>query len=240
MSQTSEASTNSSMSADTMRGSSGTSDDTSGLKVEEKIARAYHRDLSWRKVLVRLQPDAHNNIIVRRKFANAYGWPVVKHLCDTHFSDAEVSRYKDDVQTSKERAKAAGEAPTWTGREVDRGDIDRRREKAEPSAAQFLNRSHRRQTSNAEHFRGLTPTPMPLSPPNVGLGLPADLKKPSPTRENTCRTIRTEKTEDSAQWSDADFKDSDNESEFDANSGSPRPIPPLRRPRSRPDRKSVG
>ncbi|KKK14499.1 hypothetical protein ARAM_006947 [Aspergillus rambellii] len=57
----------------------------SGLKVEEKIARAYHRKLSWRKVLVRLEPDAHNNIIVRRMFTNAYGWPVVKHLVDTHF-----------------------------------------------------------------------------------------------------------------------------------------------------------
>lgn len=62
-----------------------------GLKVEEKIARAYHRDLSWRKVLVRLEPDAHNNIIVRRMFTNAYGWPVVKHLVDTHFGDTSTS-----------------------------------------------------------------------------------------------------------------------------------------------------
>jgi hypothetical protein len=45
--------------------------DGSAMKVEEKIARAYHRDLSWRKVLVRLEPDAHNNMIVRRMFANA-------------------------------------------------------------------------------------------------------------------------------------------------------------------------
>ncbi|KAL4738117.1 putative serine esterase-domain-containing protein [Aspergillus similis] len=57
-----------------------------GLKVEEKIARAYHRGLSWRKVLVRLEPDAHNNIIVRRMFTNAYGWPVVQHLVDVHFA----------------------------------------------------------------------------------------------------------------------------------------------------------
>lgn len=57
----------------------------SGLKVEEKIARAYHRGLPWRKVLVRLEPDAHNNIIVRRMFTNAHGWPVIKHLVDTHF-----------------------------------------------------------------------------------------------------------------------------------------------------------
>lgn len=57
------------------------------MRVEEKIARAYHHDLSWRKVLVKLEPDAHNNMVVRRMFANAYGWPVVKHLCETHFAD---------------------------------------------------------------------------------------------------------------------------------------------------------
>ncbi|KAL4801744.1 putative serine esterase-domain-containing protein [Aspergillus unguis] len=62
--------------------------DEAGLKVEEKIARAYHRGLSWRKVLVRLEPDAHNNIIVRRMFANAYGWPVVQHLVDSHFGSS--------------------------------------------------------------------------------------------------------------------------------------------------------
>ncbi|POS83672.1 hypothetical protein EPUL_006662, partial [Erysiphe pulchra] len=66
-----------------------------GMKIEEKIARAYHRDISWRKVLVRLEPDAHNNIIVRRMFANAYGWPVVKHLCDTHFSESEIHNSHD-------------------------------------------------------------------------------------------------------------------------------------------------
>ena len=60
-----------------------------GMKVEEKIARAYHHNLCWRKILVRLEPDAHNNIIVRRMFANAYGWPVIKHLVDTHFGIAQ-------------------------------------------------------------------------------------------------------------------------------------------------------
>ncbi|KAF2209521.1 hypothetical protein CERZMDRAFT_10064, partial [Cercospora zeae-maydis SCOH1-5] len=81
------------------------STDTSGMKVEEKIARAYHRDLSWRKVLVRLEPDAHNNIIVRRMFANAYGWPVVKHLCDTHFADTHAARTRDEEEPARERAK---------------------------------------------------------------------------------------------------------------------------------------
>ncbi|KAK9239619.1 putative serine esterase-domain-containing protein [Lipomyces kononenkoae] len=54
-------------------------------RVEEKIARSWHDNMTWRKVLVQLEPDAHNNIIVRRTFANAYGWPVIQHLIEHHF-----------------------------------------------------------------------------------------------------------------------------------------------------------
>ncbi|KAI5964217.1 uncharacterized protein KGF55_002159 [Candida pseudojiufengensis] len=54
--------------------------------VEEEIAREYHKNMGWRKVIVKLKPDAHNNIIVRRRFANAYGWPVIQHLVENHFS----------------------------------------------------------------------------------------------------------------------------------------------------------
>jgi len=75
------------------------------IRVEEKIARAYHRDLSWRKVLVRLEPDAHNNIVVRRMFANAYGWPVIKHLCDTHFADTYSATTRDEHEPAIDRAK---------------------------------------------------------------------------------------------------------------------------------------
>lgn len=52
---------------------------------EEEIAREYHKLMLWRKVLVKLKPDAHNNIVVRRRFANAYGWPVIEHLVQNHF-----------------------------------------------------------------------------------------------------------------------------------------------------------
>ncbi|CUM54493.1 uncharacterized protein AC631_04077 [Debaryomyces fabryi] len=55
--------------------------------IEEEIAREYHKNMSWRKVLVNLKPDAHNNIIVRRRFANAYGWPVIDHIVKNHFKD---------------------------------------------------------------------------------------------------------------------------------------------------------
>lgn len=90
----------------------------SGLKVEEKIARAYHRDLSWRKVLVRLEPDAHNNIIVRRMFTNAYGWPVVKHLVDTHFGPASITE-DDTLNQDSDRAKSPNVGPTSSGDEVE-------------------------------------------------------------------------------------------------------------------------
>ncbi|KAL5041330.1 hypothetical protein BDW71DRAFT_201478 [Aspergillus fruticulosus] len=73
---------------------------SAGLKVEEKIARAYHRGLSWRKVLVRLEPDAHNNIIVRRMFTNAYGWPVVQHLIDAHFGPSSSSNPENICEDS--------------------------------------------------------------------------------------------------------------------------------------------
>ncbi|EGW31390.1 uncharacterized protein SPAPADRAFT_51408 [Spathaspora passalidarum NRRL Y-27907] len=50
------------------------------------IANKYHAEnLNWRKVLVNLPPDAHTNIIVRRRFANGYGWGVIDHLCETLF-----------------------------------------------------------------------------------------------------------------------------------------------------------
>ncbi|CAG8898463.1 unnamed protein product [Penicillium egyptiacum] len=94
-------------------------DNESGLKVEEKIARAYHRDLTWRKVLVRLEPDAHNNIIVRRMFTNAYGWPVVKHLVDTHFRHTATAEINDSLKQNVELAKSPNVGPTSSGDEVE-------------------------------------------------------------------------------------------------------------------------
>ncbi|BFZ59264.1 hypothetical protein YB2330_000270 [Saitoella coloradoensis] len=75
------------------------------LKLEEKIARAWHKDIEWRKVLVRLEPDAHNNIVVRRQFANAFGWGVVEHLVQEHFAVNEedvTSSESEDITDSAE------------------------------------------------------------------------------------------------------------------------------------------
>ena len=97
--------------------------DLGSMKIEEKIARAYHKDLSWRKVLVRLEPDAHNNMIVRRMFANAYGWPVVKHVCDTHFAYTTATETPDSEESNVDRAKSGNEAAGMDGEEV-RGQTD--------------------------------------------------------------------------------------------------------------------
>ncbi|RMZ75059.1 hypothetical protein DV738_g5660, partial [Chaetothyriales sp. CBS 135597] len=97
--------------------------ETGSMKIEEKIARAYHRDLSWRKVLVRLEPDAHNNMIVRRMFANAYGWPVVKHMCDTHFAYTAAAQTRDEDERGIERADPAESAVGPEGEQV-RGQLD--------------------------------------------------------------------------------------------------------------------
>lgn len=77
-------------------------------KLEETIARRWHKGLSWRKVIVQLKPDAHNNIITRRRFVNAYGWPVVDHLIDNHFkggtseNDTKYDRYVEDYKEIKD------------------------------------------------------------------------------------------------------------------------------------------
>ena len=99
--------------------------DMSSMKVEEKIARAYHHELSWRKVLVRLEPDAHNNMVVRRMFANAYGWPVIKHMVDTHFADTIAATTADSQESNLERANPVAEAVGAHGEEVKNDQIQR-------------------------------------------------------------------------------------------------------------------
>ncbi len=80
-----------------------------------------YRGLSWRKVLVKLEPDAHNNIIVRRMFANAFGWPVVHHMVEAHFSDSVSARTRDDEESNHERAKGLEKPPNRHGEETKAG-----------------------------------------------------------------------------------------------------------------------
>ncbi|GMM53698.1 hypothetical protein DAKH74_003140 [Maudiozyma humilis] len=66
---------------------------------QQLIADRLHDGVSWRKVVVALPPDAHNNIIVRRRFTNAYGWPVVKHLVSQHFGGDDTPNVTIPQQT---------------------------------------------------------------------------------------------------------------------------------------------
>ncbi|CUM45018.1 uncharacterized protein AC631_01387 [Debaryomyces fabryi] len=75
------------------------------LDKQVKIAKKYHTPkLNWRKILVNLPPDAHNNIIVRRKFSNGYGWGVIDHLCKELF-DTDI-QHLDNVGSIDPKMKA--------------------------------------------------------------------------------------------------------------------------------------
>lgn len=68
---------------------------------------------------MRLSPDAHNNIVVRRMFANAHGWPVIKHLVDTHFADTVAALTADSKEQNVERARPMNETANAVGDEVE-------------------------------------------------------------------------------------------------------------------------
>lgn len=121
--------------------------DGANMRVEEKIARGYHRDLSWRKVLVKLEPDAHNNIFVRRMFVNAYGWPVVKHLVDAHFSDSAIARMRTDDEHLGERALDMNQPPDAHGGET----------KADPTSRPISSSSEARTESESREARDQVP-----------------------------------------------------------------------------------
>ncbi|KHN98046.1 uncharacterized protein MAM_03807 [Metarhizium album ARSEF 1941] len=179
--------------------------DGSSMRVEEKIARGYHRDLSWRKVLVELEPDAHNNIIVRRMFANAHGWPVVKHLVDAHFSDSEAARMRDDEEPNVERAFASQRSPDADGREVKQlGQLGQEGE-GNPESSEEPSDSGTSEAREAREAReALDEVPelrtksdgdlLPLPPPRLGSSDRAD----------------------SMTWSERDWVDSEDESDVEA------------------------
>lgn len=172
--------------------------DPGGMKVEERIARAYHHDLSWRKVLVRLEPDAHNNMVVRRMFANAYGWDVIKHVCDTHFADTISAKTRDEDESSKDRAKAANEAAGETGEQV-HGQTDG------PVDGGGLHRTRSELSETADKVRDLN-TPAKGA---ATLSSSGGVDKP---RDNS---VTGKGRSNSAQWSDSVFDNNDDDSDSD-------------------------
>jgi hypothetical protein len=197
--------------------------DGSAMKVEEKIARAYHRDLSWRKVLVRLEPDAHNNMIVRRQFANAYGWPVIKHLCDTHFSDGAAATTRDDRESNQERAKGENERPDEEGGETnetpnpdhdpevhmlgDQGRTDSEKREAKDSVPELSSDKGSRKTSLG----------LGKSLPSTSIGL----QVASGSLAGAMRG-RYERADSDAAWSERDWADSEVDSDDEVGESDPR------------------
>lgn len=60
---------------------------------QERIARAWQETMTWRKVLVDLKPDSHNNICVRRRFTNLFGNVAVSNMVETHFGVESCEKY---------------------------------------------------------------------------------------------------------------------------------------------------
>lgn len=62
-------------------------------RIQERIAHDWQDTMNWRKVLVKIQPDSHNNIVVRRRFTNLYGNVAIKHMVESHFNYDACSKY---------------------------------------------------------------------------------------------------------------------------------------------------
>ncbi|KAL8382875.1 hypothetical protein RB595_006584 [Gaeumannomyces hyphopodioides] len=209
--------------------------DNAGMRVEEKIARAYHRGLSWRKVLVKLEPDAHNNIIVRRTFPNAFGWPVVKHLVDAHFSDSASARTPDCAETSRERAMGLGIGPDEQGKETKTQEPEAKSANRMPEDKGRWNRDFRppgRKASvnrTASEAREATDklSDLPLTPPQRRSSMSVTTDRHSPGRASdgpsTPRSGATSSSGrpnydrlDSMTWSERDWDDSGDDSDDEA------------------------
>jgi hypothetical protein len=204
--------------------------DSSQMRVEEKIARAYHRGLSWRKVLVKLEPDAHNNIVVRRTFANAFGWPVIQHLVDAHFSDAATARCPDADEPNAERAKSVGLAPSVDGRETKettaqgtnaRGEgvsISEGGGVATKRADEDEEDGHGEEGDTVSELpRSPKPSPSLLSSAAASSNALGVFASPSSSSENTTQAGGGGRPPldrlDSMTWSERDWMDSENESD---------------------------
>ncbi|KAH8912404.1 DUF676-domain-containing protein [Coniochaeta sp. PMI_546] len=177
--------------------------DSSQMRVEEKIARAYHRDLSWRKVLVKLEPDAHNNLIVRRMFANAFGWPVVRHLVEAHFSDSATARTRDEEESGGERARDLAEGPDATGQETKGGrGRGERRHPALPS----------QRTASEDREDTDKVSELPMASPRIDVTDGGE-GNASPQQQPASRP-RYDRM-DSVAWSERDWTDSGDENDSD-------------------------
>ena len=182
------------------------SSEVGSMKIEEKIARAYHKDLTWRKVLVCLEPDAHNNMIVRRMFANAYGWPVIQHLCDTHFGYTAAAYTRDEDVESEERAKAPEAKVDADGEKV-HGQLDPPKNDETSTRPWSTSKAQPQKSATMNNMEDLPQSPTDidkihskLSPPSSPQ-VPTAMEQQSPpgTAKPTSSPNRTKRTESEAR-----------------------------------------
>lgn len=125
--------------------------------LEEAIAREYHKGMSWRKVIVKLKPDAHNNIIVRRRFVNAYGWPVIAHLVNNHFT-AELE--SEDCEDNTEAAPDSLDTEVDLASLINRELIEQENDKIEQESDKAKLEMHQEwiNAKDGESFFAVGPT----------------------------------------------------------------------------------
>ncbi|CCC06832.1 hypothetical protein SMACR_00861 [Sordaria macrospora] len=192
--------------------------DGSQMQVEEKIARAYHRGLSWRKVLVKLEPDAHNNIIVRRQFANAFGWPVIQHLVEAHFSDLPTAKTPDDKATNRERAKPLSAPPDEHGSEVKDTETSRSEKKSHSRGGST--QSERDAIEAEDVVSGLPRSSAGVSSSDKTRGFLSSQSPSSPSGSlRDTERPKLVRRMDSVTWSDRDWIESGDESDTASESG---------------------
>jgi hypothetical protein len=145
-------------------------------------------------------------------FANAFGWPVVKHMVDAHFSDSTIARLRDEDAKTNERAKTTSQPPDEHGTET--------RSDAEPkvSAAQSPDGIDDAETQEPTKLREHNRT---ASERLEAQDRVADLPGPTPRGSSEVRPLHSLSPSprplyerlDSVSWSERDWADSGTESE---------------------------
>lgn len=109
------------------------------------IADRFQMGTTWRKIIVTLPPDSHNNIIVRRRFTNAHGWPIVQHLVQTHFGDSDKTDVADTVEEQSLDVEAKELDISWLNK------VDKTSTGILSSTSRLLDRKwHKRKSVTAE------------------------------------------------------------------------------------------
>jgi hypothetical protein len=157
-------------------------------------------------------------MIVRRQFANAYGWPVIKHLCDTLFSDGAAAETRDDLESNAEHAKDENERPDEEG-----GETNETPKPDHDPEIHMLGEADRTDSEKREAKdsvpalgRGLSKSSRSLGKAMAGTGI--SLQVASGSLSGATRG-RYERSDSDAAWSERDWADSEIDSNEEVGEG---------------------